>query len=99
MSSRLRNATSARHIRITILVIGRLLTNCRGFRSVWGAEISGRLTGRESVRLLSKLSIAVLGLTLPELAAWGAGDVAVVRGGTEGFLFLVVADEDQLDED
>lgn len=57
--------------------------------------------GREGIRLLSssELGVAVLGLALPELPARGAGRVAVVGGWTEGFLFLVVADEGEFDED
>jgi hypothetical protein len=59
------------------------------------------LVSRERIRLFggSELSIAVLGLALPELAAWGAGGVAIVGRGTEGFLSLVVADEGEFDED
>jgi hypothetical protein len=46
-----------------------------------------------------ELSVAVLGLALPEFALGGASGVAVVGGGAEGFLFLVVADETEFDED
>lgn len=55
----------------------------------------------ESVWVLghSKLSIAVLGLALPELALWGAGSVAVVGGRAEGLFFAVVFDEEEFDED
>jgi hypothetical protein len=45
-----------------------------------------------------EFSVAVA-LALPELAAGGAGCVAVVGGGAEGFLSLVVPDEGEFDED
>jgi hypothetical protein len=60
-------------------------------------EMIGVLLGRESTG--GEFGIAILGLALPELAPWGAGGVAIVGGGTEGFLFLVVADETEFDED
>ena len=91
----MRNTTNTtRHIGIAILVINGLLSDRRGIGCIRRAEISGSLVGRECIRLLSsKLSITVLGLALPELAAGGAGGVAVVGGWTEGFLLLVVADK------
>ena len=47
--------------------------------------------------------VAILGITsslaLPELAAWCSGCVAVVGGGSEGFLFLVMSDQADFDEE
>jgi hypothetical protein len=40
-----------------------------------------------------------LGFALPELAAGGAGCVAVVGGRTEGLFFLVMFHEEDLHED
>lgn len=57
----------------------------------------GVLLGSETAG--GEFGIAILGLALPELALWGAGGVAVVGGGTECFLFLVVADETEFYED
>jgi hypothetical protein len=57
----------------------------------------GVLLGRETTG--GEFGVAILELALPELALWGAGGVAVVGGGTEGFLFLVVADETEFNED
>lgn len=55
----------------------------------------------QRIRLLAKLRVAVrvLGFALPELALGGAGRVAVVGGGPEGFFALVVAGERQFEED
>jgi len=64
--------------------------------SVSGQGI-GVLLGGETTS--SELGVTVFGLALPEFALGGAGCVAVVGGWAEGFLFLVVADESELDED
>ena len=86
---------------IPILIINGLLTNSCSIRRIRCSEICGRLMGGQSIWLFGsgELGIPILGLALPELAAGRAGCVTVVRGGTKGFLSLVVADESQLDED
>ena len=55
----------------------------------------------QGIRFLAKLSVAGrgLGLALPEFAFRRAGRVAVVGGGPEGFLALVVAGEGEFEED
>lgn len=58
--------------------------------------------GRKGIWVLlasGELSIAVLGLALPELAFGGTGCVAVVGRGAEGALFAAVLNETILDED
>ena len=100
-STQATGTSTTRHIRLAILVINGVMTNSRSVRGIRGSEIGGRLVRGQSIGLLSiKLGIAgVLGLALPELPAWRAGGVAVVGGGAESLLFLVMADEHEFDED
>ena len=83
------------HVGVLVLVVCGLVTDGCRFGRIAGPEICGGLVRREGVGLLAgaELSVAVLGLSLPELAAGRAGRVAVVGGGPEGFLLLVVAHE------
>lgn len=91
---RLGYASGPRHIRIPIFIINRFLPHSRRFRRVASPEICRRLMGWQRIGFLrcSEFRIAVLGLALPELSAGSPSRVAVVGGGTEGFLFFVVAD-------
>lgn len=95
------SASTTCHIRLAVLAINGLMTNSCSVRGIRGSEIGGRLVRGQSIGLLSiELGIAgVLGLALPELPAWGPGGVAVVGGGAESLLFLVMADEHEFDED
>jgi len=54
--------------------------------------------GREGIWVLLVHGVTLL-LALPELAFWGAGCVAVVGRGTEGFLLAAVLDEAEFDGD
>jgi hypothetical protein len=94
-------------VRRSILAIHRLIAYSRGISGIRVSDLARRRVGREHIRVMflssettgAELSVAVLGLALPEFALGGAGGVAVVGGGAEGFLFLVVADETEFDED
>lgn len=97
----LRRTARTRHIRIPILVISRFVSNRRSVRSIRSSEVGGGLVGGQGVGLLcgSELRVAVLALALPEPATGRTGCVPVVGGGPEGFLFLVLPDQAEFNND
>jgi len=74
-------------------------TNSRALSSIALSGISRRSVGGQRIGVLLSVGASGLGLALPELAFGGASCVAVVGAGAEGFLFLVVAGEDNVEED
>ena len=92
------NTTSSWHRSITILVEDWLVTNSSALSVVGIADIMRSGVCWEDIWLLDITGCGGFWLSLPELAAGGAGCVAVVWGWAEGFLFAVMTHEEDFCE-
>jgi hypothetical protein len=83
---------------VSVFVVARLVTDGCGLGVVGVSDGTWSGVSWEGVGLLNVVVGDGFWLSLPELAAWGAGCVAVVWGWAKGFLFAVVAHECEFDE-